>query len=78
MSTAIIAIILSGLGLLGAALAMLVKITRHLTRIETEFKQMAKIVAHVPNHNYRITTIERHLELSTPDLPVYMNGHAEE
>lgn len=78
MSVAIIALILSGFGLLGGALVMLVKIVRHLTRIETGFKQMTKIVAHVPNHNYRITTIERHLELSTPELPVYMNGSAEE
>lgn len=78
MTAAIIALILSGFGLLGGALVMLVKIVRHLTNIETGFKQMGKIVAHVPNLNYRVTTIERHLELSTPDLPVYMNGTAEE
>lgn len=78
MTTAVLALVLSGLGLLGGGLVMFFKVVAHLTRIETYAQQSAKLAAHVPNLNYRMTNVERMLEISTPDLPVFMNGHHSE
>lgn len=60
--------------ILGGLFVAYTKIIRRLTRIE----DVAKMASHVPNLNYRVTAIEQRLHMPTPDLPLFMNGHASE
>ena len=80
MTTAWIAIGISTLALLGGSGILLtgIKIVRHLTRIETDVKQMKPVVMHVPNLYWRIANVEKHLDISAPEVPTFMNGSAED
>lgn len=77
MTTAILAFILSCLGMLGAGLVAYTKIVQHLTRLEAKFDQSSKLAAHVPGLYVRTAHIEAHLGISPPEMPIFFNGHAE-
>jgi hypothetical protein len=75
---AVIAIVLSTLGLLGGAVVMYTKLVRFMTGIENTLAQMAPMVKRVPGLFYRIYAIEQHLDFTPPEIPEFMNGSSKQ
>lgn len=78
-AVSIVALVVSGLGMLGAALVMYTKIVRHLTRLEEANKKAIKLATHVPGLAYRVKNIEQQLGIEPFELPEFFeNGHVSE
>jgi hypothetical protein len=77
MTTAIVALCLTAVGILGGILALFFKIGRQVGSIEKHVKQIGRLATHVPGLYHRVSNIERRLDISSPDFPSFFesNGH---
>lgn len=74
--TPIIALTLSGLGLLGGCLVALVKIVRKLSAFEQKLDQAVHLTQFVPQLWSDVDAIKRHLDISTPRLPMFTDDQS--
>lgn len=74
MTTAIIALCFTAIGILGGILAMFFKIGRQVGNVENHVKQTSYLAGFVPGIYHRVTNIEQKLDISSPPFPSFING----
>lgn len=74
MNSASIALGVAVVGLLITIATLGFRIVRFMSRMELFVKQMKPVVQAVPHIHYRLVTVEKHLDLSTPEMPGFING----
>lgn len=77
MVLAIIGVCLTALGMMGACTAVGVKLVRWMSRLEMKVDRMVynqKLVHQIPWVVMRVGAIEKHLDISSPDMPLMPNG----
>lgn len=78
MTPAVIALIFTAIGLLSAACAAFYKIVRALTKMEKKLDTAMHLSAYVPGLWWDVETIKKHLNISTPQMPMFADHDAEE